>query len=122
MICENCGKLIDDEVLFCPYCGEKKEVFEEEKVTKKESLLENCEVNNIIKILISINIIVLIISFLPLNIMLPCIGASSALVLFIINVLLFIKTKNKYNILLFILNFVLLLTNLNSIYLYSILK
>ncbi|MBO4622762.1 MAG: zinc-ribbon domain-containing protein [Bacilli bacterium] len=36
MVCKKCGREIDDKATFCPYCGEKVEVLEEEQIVREE--------------------------------------------------------------------------------------
>lgn len=124
MFCKFCGREINDNSVFCPYCGnvvgeEKKEEPEE---TIVDAFKETSDFNNITKILAIISGIIAIISFLPYNIYIPYVGASCALLLVISNIVFFCKNKSKYHLFLIILDVVLLLTNINSLVLYSILK
>lgn len=124
MNCKFCGKNIEENVKFCPYCGNRL-IEEEENIEKKdieEAFKETNELNTITKVLFVICGVVMIISFIPKNIIIPYIGCTLSIILLLVNVIMFIIKKSKYSILLGILSFVLLLTNVNSIVLYLILK
>lgn len=124
MNCKFCGKNIEENVKFCPYCGNRL-IEEEENIQKKdieEAFKETNELNTITKVLFAICGVVMIISFIPQNIIIPYIGCTLSIILLLVNVIMFIIKKSKYSILLGILSFVLLLTNVNSIVLYLILK
>ena len=123
MYCKFCGREIEENLRFCPYCGKKliedDNVFEEKKI---ESYLETNKILTITKVLFVLTGIGIIISFIPYWEILPLFGVGYSLLLFLINLVIFIKERSKYNMLMLIINIVLVLTNINSIILYSILK
>ena len=121
MFCKFCGREINDQIKFCPYCGGQL-IIEEAKEEEKEEKFEETNVINVFtKVLYAFSIAVLIASFLPYNQIVPLLSLVGALILVIINVIIYIKNRSKYNLFLMILDFVLILTNINSIVLYNIL-
>ena len=123
MFCTRCGKELDDVSLFCPYCGV--EVGQTKEVIEKIEQEKDNETNIIdlkTKVVIGLTIIVALLSFLPYSVVMAYIGLFGSLVLAVISIVLYIKNRSKYNMFLFILNIVLLITNINTIVLYSILK
>lgn len=124
MFCKFCGREINENSVFCPYCGN---IVGEEKKDVQEAIIvdafkETSEFNNITKIFAIISGIIAVVSFLPYNIYIPFIGAVCALIISVCNIVFFCKNKSKYHLFLIILDFVLLMTNITSIVLYSILK
>ena len=123
MCCKFCGREINENLKFCPYCGnqlqDNNKVIEENKT---ESYIETNIISRTTKTLFILTGIGLIIAFIPYLEILPLFGVGYSLLLFLINLLIFIKEKSKYNMLMIIINIVLVLTNINSIILYSILK
>lgn len=123
MYCKFCGREIEENLRFCPYCGKK--LIEDDNVLKEEKIESYLETNKILtitKILFVLTGIGIIISFIPYWEILPLFGVGYSLLLFLINLVIFIKERSKYNMLMLIINIVLVLTNINSIILYSILK
>ena len=123
MYCKFCGREIEENLRFCPYCGKK--LIEDDNVLKEEKIESYLETNKILtitKLLFVLTGIGIIISFIPYWEILPLFGVGYSLLLFLINLVIFIKERSKYNMLMLIINIVLVLTNINSIILYSILK
>lgn len=123
MFCKFCGRNINEKDKFCPYCGGQL-IFDDlkEEVKNKDAYKESKEISILTKILFAISFIVVIVTFLPYNEIMPIIALISSLIMFVINMLVFSKERSKYNIFLIILNIVLVLSNINSIVLYSILR
>lgn len=123
MFCTRCGKELDDVSLFCPYCGvEVGQTKEEIEKIEQEKDNETNIIDLKTKVVIGLTIIVALLSFLPYSVVMAFIGLFGSLVLAVISIVLYLKNRSKYNMFLFILNIVLLITNINTIVLYSILK
>ena len=67
MICNKCGKEIENEALFCPYCGEKVETIEEFNEKKKKEQEPVDSIFPILGFVISLSLYVMSYIMLKLN-------------------------------------------------------
>lgn len=106
MFCGNCGRKIDENLKFCPNCGRTIEDFNEKvkyEVLEKDSnnfeLKETDIINKYNIVLIIFTIALVILSFFSYNRILPIIGLVLGIAGIIISIILYIKTRCKYDVL-----------------------
>lgn len=127
MFCVKCGKELKDDAKFCPFCGtvvrgnQTDEIEDEfqlksDKITSFEPLSD--EKNNISKIeiiLLSISGVIIILSLINLGLIFSIISLTFNIFLSVLSIIIYLKQKCKYEILVFALNISFMLYNIGMV-------
>ena len=115
MFCKKCGREINDNAKFCPYCGQStnEEVYnvKEQKIEIKEQNKETAELNTITITFLIVTVITLVLSILNLIVWVKIIALALATALTAAGIYYYIKKRSKFDFLVITINVVLVLLN-----------
>ena len=115
MFCKKCGREINDNAKFCPYCGQStnEEVYnvKEQKIEIKEQNKETAELNTITITFLIVTVITLVLSILNLIVWVKIIALALATALTAACIYYYIKKRSKFDFLVITINVVLVLLN-----------
>lgn len=119
MFCKKCGREINDNAKFCPYCGQsttEEVVFDKEVIEqpseKTQKPKETSEINTITIVFLIATAVTLVLSVLNLIVWVKIIALASATALTSAGIYYYIKKRSKFDFLVITVNGVLILLNI----------
>ena len=124
MFCRRCGRQIDDNAKFCPYCGESTSIhidYNEEPVTLKKEEMQEIHLNETKVVAVPTIVmfvltgIALVLSIINVTIILKYIALGISVGLTTASIVFYIKNKSRYDFLVFAIAISLVLLNIAMI-------